>query len=292
MKKLLSLILAAVFLFSMSSVASAKALGDVNGDLSVNSMDALLVLQYSVGTLKTIDKNAADVNGDNSINSLDALIILQIAVGTYEKYKATFKLTAKVGSTTYDSDDVISVKAGNTVYVTLSLSNNYYTGPTSAQIYYNKNIFSSAPSAEFNKNGRFYSIVGASLCTFVDWDKMATLNKENCWPDYNDSKLAEFKSNHKFLRITMTPDPRRTSTVEKSINENLVTVEFKVSSTAKKGTTGQIIIPIESRRTRDYLDGHLMCSVFENEDISSGSSPYVNGLVYDCSRAVLNFKVA
>lgn len=58
-------------------------LGDVNEDCSINSADALLVLQYSVGnkTLSDSQKSAADVNGDKNINSADALKILQYSVG-------------------------------------------------------------------------------------------------------------------------------------------------------------------------------------------------------------------
>lgn len=293
MKRIISLVTAVILAFCVCATAQAKTLGDVNGDNKANSTDALLVLKYSVGSSTNIDKAAADVNGDGKINSTDALTILQISVGIHDtsKYKAIFTLTAKVGNQNYDSDDVITVKAGDTVYVTLSLTNNFYTGPTSAQLYYNSNIFSNAPSAEFNKNGRLYEACGRQTCTFVDWDKVATQNKEICWPDYSEAKLAEFKKNHKFLRVTMTPNAMITSEVPKSIDEDLVTIEFKVSSSAKKGSTGQIIIPIESRRRADYKNGHLMCSVYETEDITSKASPYVEGLAYDCTNAVLNFKV-
>ncbi len=294
MKKLLSLILALALTFSVCVTAFAKTAGDVNGDGRVNSTDALMVLQYSVGTLKKIDKDAADLNSDGKINSTDALMILKISVGLLDtsKYKATVTLTAKAGNKAYDSGDVISVKAGDTVYVTLSLKTNYYTGPTSAQLYYNSKIFASAPAAKFNTSSELYAASGKQFCTFVDWDKIAQQNKEECWPDYSEAKLTEFKKNHKFLRVTFTPNITMTSEAPYAINEELVTIEFKVSSSAKKGTTGQIIIPIESRRTSDYLDGHLMCSVHPNKDITSKPSPYVDGLVYDCTNAVLNFKVA
>ncbi len=294
MKRIISLLLAAVFAFSVCITAQAAQRGDVNGDEKVNSSDALLVLQYSVGAIKTINTSAADLNGDKKINSTDALTILQISVGIVSdaKYKAAFTLKAKIDGKTYTSADVIPVKADQTVAVTLSLANNYYTGPTSAQIYYNKNIFSSAPSAQFNTSSRLYQSAGKTYCTFVDWNGLAKDVKEKCWPDYSDAKLKDFKTDHQFLRITMTPNASFTSEAEKNINEDLVTVHFKVSSSAKKGTTGQIVIPIESRRTRDFLNGHLMCSVHESEDITSKSSPYVEDLAYDCSKAVLNFKVS
>lgn len=293
MKRILSLFLAVLLAFSVGSMAFAAPRGDINGDGKVNSSDALLVLQYSVGKINKID-SAADVNGDGKINSTDALMMLQISVGsaTNYKYLATFSLKAKVNSKNYTSNDVISVKPGDTVSVTLSLSNNFYTGPTSAQIYYNKNIFSGAPSAQFNTDGKLYETVGKTYCTFRDWDGLAADVKNDCWPDYSEAKLKDFKANHKFLRVTMTPNVMHTDEVAKNINEDLIIIHFTVDKSAKKGTTGQIIIPIESKRTRQYLDGHLMCSVHESSDITSKSSVYLDDLGYDCSKAVLNFKVA
>ncbi len=293
MKRIFSLLLAVMLAFGVCVTAFANGSGDVNGDGKVNSTDALTVLQFSVGRIKDINRDSADVNGDGKVNSTDALVILKISVGLIDnsKYKAVFKLTAKVGDKVYDSDDVITVKAGDTVYVTLSFSNNYFTGPLSAQLYYNNSIFSSAPSAKFNTEGRLYEVCSKQTCTFVDWNNVATQNKEICWPDYDEKKLAEFKKSHNFLRVTMTPSAMVTSEVPKAINEDLVTIEFKVSTSASKGSTGQIVIPIESRRTKDYKNGHLMCSVYESADITSKSSPYVVGLVYDCSDAVLNFKI-
>ena len=296
MKRFLSLSLALILAFSVCITASAKAKGDVNNDGKVNSSDALEVLKYSVGMVNRIDRSA-DLNGDGKINSSDALTILQISVGIVNGtedaiYKASFSLSAKVGSKNYSSSDVIPVKAGETVSVTLSLKNNYYTGPTSAQLYYNKNIFSGAPSAQFNTEGRLYQSAGRTYCTFKDWDALSSGVKKDCWPNYSESKLTQFKNEHKFLRITMAPNASFASEVEKNINENLITIHFVVSKSAAKGATGQIIIPIESRRTKDFLNGHLMCAVHESEDITSDSSVYVDGLAYDCSKAVLNFKVS
>ena len=64
-------------------VASLYTLGDVNQDGSINSADALLVLQFSVGNifLNNAQQKAADVNCNNSIDSADALKILQYSVG-------------------------------------------------------------------------------------------------------------------------------------------------------------------------------------------------------------------
>lgn len=87
-KKFLSVILTCLMLFSttFAVTASAAKLGDVDGNSSVNSSDALLVIKHSVGSAKldSSKQKKADVNGDGKINSSDALIILKISVGSYE----------------------------------------------------------------------------------------------------------------------------------------------------------------------------------------------------------------
>ncbi|MBO5421431.1 MAG: dockerin type I repeat-containing protein [Clostridia bacterium] len=62
-------------------------IGDVNNDGQINSSDALLILQYSVGSyaLNGNAFTAADTNRDGKVNSSDALIILQFAVGKINK---------------------------------------------------------------------------------------------------------------------------------------------------------------------------------------------------------------
>lgn len=60
-----------------------KLLGDVNGDFVINSFDALLILQSSVGkvTLNDTQKTQADVTMDGKLNSTDALTVLRFVVG-------------------------------------------------------------------------------------------------------------------------------------------------------------------------------------------------------------------
>ncbi len=57
--------------------------GDVNGDGSVDSSDARMILQASVNkiTLTDSQQTVADVNGDQTIDSSDARMVLQAAVG-------------------------------------------------------------------------------------------------------------------------------------------------------------------------------------------------------------------
>ena len=58
-------------------------LGDVNNDGKINSSDALLVLEHSVGKkiLTASQFTAADLNSNGKVNSDDALIILKISTG-------------------------------------------------------------------------------------------------------------------------------------------------------------------------------------------------------------------
>ena len=56
--------------------------GDTNCNGAVDSIDALLILQFVAGLLGSLAcAEAADVNGDGSINSIDAAIILQFVAG-------------------------------------------------------------------------------------------------------------------------------------------------------------------------------------------------------------------
>jgi hypothetical protein len=63
-------------------------LGDVNGDDTVNSTDALIILSCDVGldTSAFCPMNCGDVNGDGLVNSTDALIILSYDVGIAVPY--------------------------------------------------------------------------------------------------------------------------------------------------------------------------------------------------------------
>ncbi|MGN0548865.1 MAG: CotH kinase family protein [Acutalibacteraceae bacterium] len=55
--------------------------GDINADGKINSLDALLILQESVGKieLNSEQSEAADINSDENINSYDALVALRIS---------------------------------------------------------------------------------------------------------------------------------------------------------------------------------------------------------------------
>lgn len=62
-----------------------KSYPDANKDSKINSSDALVILQYSVGSYEGFtdidDFMNVDTNGDSKINSIDALTVLKISVG-------------------------------------------------------------------------------------------------------------------------------------------------------------------------------------------------------------------
>ena len=84
MKKIVSVFLALVLVFSFAATASARLVGDVNSDGKTNSTDALLILKYAVGLDEEINTVYADVDNNDIVNSGDALAVLKISVGSYE----------------------------------------------------------------------------------------------------------------------------------------------------------------------------------------------------------------
>ncbi len=92
MKRRIAFLLAAILLCTCAFPAFAADVtyGDVDGDGSVNSNDALLVLEHKV-ELVVLDKaqiKLGDVDASGSLDSADALLILEYAVGLVEKFPA------------------------------------------------------------------------------------------------------------------------------------------------------------------------------------------------------------
>lgn len=221
-----------------------------------------------------------------------ALILSSFAVfsSAAATYNARFALTADVNGKTYAAGDTIIIAPGSTVKVKVNFSNDFYLGSVAAQIFYNSAIFTGA-KCDFNKEGRVYQSSGAMLCNFNDWNKIAVPNRENWWPDYSADKLKAFKQSHRFGYLTMVPNPTFGEPAIKNVNETLATLTFTVSSTVKNGTTGQIIIPAESANRKDYKNGRTMCDAYTSSDMSKPCVPNREGLKYDMTKAVLNFKV-
>ena len=63
--------------------------GDVNGDEVINSADALLTIEHSVGLRKLKDAKVklADINKDGKVTSTDAFVILKISTGAESSKK-------------------------------------------------------------------------------------------------------------------------------------------------------------------------------------------------------------
>lgn len=77
------------FAVDEDSPPSKVVYGDVDGNGSINSNDALRVLLCSVGEVDFSESEllAADVNGDGVANSADALNILEYSVGAIDRFK-------------------------------------------------------------------------------------------------------------------------------------------------------------------------------------------------------------
>jgi hypothetical protein len=70
------------------TVVEAGLLGDADSNGVVNTLDALLVLQYYTGAVTADEINLAvcDLDGNGVVNTVDALLILQYYTGAIEKF--------------------------------------------------------------------------------------------------------------------------------------------------------------------------------------------------------------
>jgi hypothetical protein len=70
------------------TVVEAGLLGDADSNGIVNTLDALLVLQYYTGAVTADEINLAvcDLDGNGVVNTVDALLILQYYTGAIEKF--------------------------------------------------------------------------------------------------------------------------------------------------------------------------------------------------------------
>jgi hypothetical protein len=88
-KKMTKIVIVAFFLACFVCVfsASGQAMGDVNGNGSVDIVDSLLVAQYYVGLNPNNFQSAyADVNGSGGIDIIDSLLIAQFYVGLISQF--------------------------------------------------------------------------------------------------------------------------------------------------------------------------------------------------------------
>ncbi|MBQ7548458.1 MAG: Ig-like domain-containing protein [Clostridia bacterium] len=214
-----------------------------------------------------------------------------VVASSAASYKATWTLNASAGGSSYGSADTIYVSPGEKVSVTLSFANNYYAGPLCAQIFYSSPFFTGAENLGFNKSGRLYATTGNTV-TYADWDSIAASNREAGWPVYPADKLADYKANHRFLKINMIPNVMVTQTAAKSVDEVLLTMRFTVSSSAKNGQSGEIEIPVETMRTSSNKFGNLYCGIYTDGDMTKSPIQYSDSLTFDCTKAKLRFVVS
>ncbi len=66
---------------SSEIIVPEKKKGDVDGNGTIDSADALEILKYVVGIVTDLDLSVADVDGNGVINTLDALQVLKYVVG-------------------------------------------------------------------------------------------------------------------------------------------------------------------------------------------------------------------
>lgn len=138
-RRILSLALAGIMVFAvlpLNGAAKTYILGDVDGNGKVDSSDALTVLRYSVGAIKSVDTKSADITKDGKVNSSDALAILQTAVGikavqkiteeepvehvarpigkvTYTRSTSGTDFTAKIERLAYGAEQTLTINASN-----------------------------------------------------------------------------------------------------------------------------------------------------------------------------------
>lgn len=122
MRKFICLALALLMLLSLISVAFAAeeaVLGDVSDDGVVNNVDAMIILQATVGLKDPLDPAIADVSGDGVVNNVDAMIVLQYSVGLVTKFPAEKEEEIPVVEI-YDISEPVTVEvaAGKKVNVT------------------------------------------------------------------------------------------------------------------------------------------------------------------------------
>lgn len=74
-------------------VKTGTTLGDVNGDGTIDTADAVLVLQYAAELIDgtALNTAAADVNGDGTIDTADAVLILQYAAELIKEFPTAAK---------------------------------------------------------------------------------------------------------------------------------------------------------------------------------------------------------
>jgi hypothetical protein len=78
--------------FKFESLAELRTVGDVNGDIEVDILDATMIQKYTVEKINLTDKQKedADVNNDGIVDVLDATDILKFTVEKITGFKKKY----------------------------------------------------------------------------------------------------------------------------------------------------------------------------------------------------------
>ena len=113
MKKTLSIIVmlamllsAFTFLGSLTNVAAATTLGDINGDGSINAKDSLALKKYIASANVTIVTAAADLDGDGSINAKDLKLLKEYLAGAIESFSGASTSDPPIKKLTIAGNDI------------------------------------------------------------------------------------------------------------------------------------------------------------------------------------------
>ena len=151
MKKFIAAILAICIISGITVISYAESYyGDLDGNGTVNSADALAILQYTVGLKKSIDTKAADVNHDGIVNSSDALSTLLVSVGKLFPEEITKNVPEKTfPSSESTSEKTTEQKLNNDyVYKRNELATVEFTGKPNTEYILNVYYSSGASKAD------------------------------------------------------------------------------------------------------------------------------------------------
>lgn len=255
MKKIVSLLLVFVLLFSINGVSVYAASADKTATF-------------------TLKASAADASASGQAQD-----------------KKDYINTAN--KTVYNSKDskTINVYPGQVVWVTIHLKtgSKYYAGDLQAYLFYTTNVFKSTDQGAacyvWDAEGKYSGICSRTGAPF---SKMVADAINQTYPaSWSDAQ----KKAHGFYSVVMYPNPNVTTKVKASIDDDLVTVPIYVRSDAKVGEKGSIYLPAEIVKSASNPEGKFMLSNYVNGDILGSNVPYAKDYGFDLSKAKLDFVV-